>query len=169
MNLLAGELVTRKSYDNDILFKIKKIKDDTAILRGVEYRLEADAPVEDLVRIEDRELKERRQLGKEKEEFSYRLFRQDYQLMKEKREFESTEGYKQKVSFFRLPIKVLHLDGDPIYLKKCIGLYQRLGIQVHGVHLNEKDMPTEVGDLIEKVQPEVVVVTEHDAYFKKKG
>src|SRR5699024_5727681 len=145
MNFVKGELVTRISYKNDLLFKIIAIKDDQAILHGIDMRLEADAPIDDLVRVDDRELKERNQTGKEQEEFSYRLFKQDYQMLREKRNYESTDKYQQATNFDRLPIKVLHLDGDQGYLKKCIDLYQRLGIQVHGMYLGEKEMPLEVG------------------------
>ena len=132
-------------------------------------RLEADAPIDDLVRVNDRDLKERNQTGKQQEEFSYRLFKQDYQMLKEKRDFESTDEYQEDRNYFRLPIKVLHLDGDQGYLKKCIELYQRLGLQVHGIYLNEKEMPIEVGDLVKKIQPDIVVITGHDAYSKNKG
>ena len=169
MNFVKGELVTRISYEHDLLFKIIAIKNDQAILHGIDMRLEADAPVDDLVRVDDQELKERNKTGKEQEEFSYRLFKQDYQMLREKRDFESTDKYQQDTNYFRLPIKVLHLDGDQGYLKKCIELYQRLGLQVHGIYLNEKDMPLEAGDLVKKIQPDIVVITGHDAYSKNKG
>ncbi len=46
MNL--GDLVTRRSYGGDIIFKIESITGAWATLRGVEYRLLADSPVQDL-------------------------------------------------------------------------------------------------------------------------
>lgn len=163
-----GELVTRKSYKHDLLFRISKIKQEKAILHGEDIRLEADAPLDDLVKAEERDLEKRRQKGKEQEEFSYRLFRQDYQLMKEKRDYQSTDGYHY-ADYFQLPAKVLHLDGDQIYLRKCIALYQRLGLQVHGVHLQEKEMPYHIQALIEKIQPDIIVITGHDSFSKTKG
>ncbi|WP_010094885.1 sporulation peptidase YabG [Ornithinibacillus scapharcae] len=164
----VGELVTRKSYKHDLLFRISSIKQERAILHGEDIRLEADAPLLDLVKAEERELEKRRQKGKEQEEFSYRLFRQDYQLMKEKRDYQSTDGYHY-ADYFQLPAKVLHLDGDQIYLRKCIALYQRLGLQVHGVHLQEKEMPYHIQELIEKIQPDIIVITGHDSFSKSKG
>ncbi|WP_047986270.1 sporulation peptidase YabG [Ornithinibacillus californiensis] len=163
-----GELVTRISYHHDLLFRISSIKQDRAILHGEDIRLEADAPLKDLVTVEERDLEKRRKKEKEQEEFSYRLFRQDYQLMKEKRDYQSTDGY-QYADYFQIPAKVLHLDGDPTYLRKCISLYQRLGLQVHGVHLNEKEMPFHISSLIEKIQPDIIVITGHDAFSKSKG
>lgn len=169
MSFKSGELVTRKSYNNDLLFRIGSIKGDLAILYGEETRLQADAPIDDLIPLPSRELEQRRKKEKDKEEFSYRLFRQDYQLMKEKREYQSTDGYHNDASYFQIPAKVLHLDGDQLYLRKCIELYQRMGLEVHGVHLHEKEMPQEIGALVERVQPDIIVITGHDAFSKNKG
>lgn len=169
MSFTNGDLVTRRSYNHDLLFRISSIKKDYAILYGEDTRLKADAPVDDLVLLQEREVEKRRRLEKEKEEFSYRLFRQDYQLMKEKREYQSTDGYYNDVNFFQIPAKVLHLDGDQMYLRKCIALYQRVGLQVHGVHLHEKEMPQEIGALVERIQPDMIVITGHDAFSKNKG
>ena len=38
-----GDLVTRNSYNNDIIFKIVDIDNDIAILEGVNIRLSADS------------------------------------------------------------------------------------------------------------------------------
>ncbi|WP_156289983.1 sporulation peptidase YabG [Oceanobacillus salinisoli] len=169
MNFSIGTLVTRKSYNHDLLFRIANIKEDVASLYGEDWRLEADAPIDDLERVEERDLEKRRKKEKEKEEFSYRLFRQDYQLMKEKRDYQASDGYHHYAKYFQLPAKVLHLDGDQMYLRKCIELYQRLGLQVHGVHLYEKEMPNQIGELVEKIQPDIIVITGHDSFSKNKG
>src|SRR5690625_647614 len=169
MGFTIGDLVTRTSYDHDILFKIASIEETNVVLHGVDIRLVADAPIDDLVYVQERELKKHRQKEKERQAFSYRLFRQDYQLMKEKRDYEASDGYKQKIKFFQLPTKVLHLDGDQTYLLKCIQLYEQIGLQVHGVHLNEQEMPLEVSRLMQKIQPDIVVITGHDSYSKNKG
>lgn len=168
MKLQAGDLVTRKSYNHDLLFRIASIHHHTAILYGEDIRLVADAEVSDLVKVSERDLKKRKKADQAKQDFSYRLFRQDYQLMKEKRDYKATEGF-QDISYFHLPAKVLHLDGDPLYLKKCIDLYRRLGLQVHGVHVSEKKMAAEIGPLIEKIQPNILVITGHDSFMKSKG
>ena len=169
MGFSKGELVTRKSYKHDLLFRVGSVKNDVANLFGEDIRLQADAPSSDLVRVQARELEKIRKKGKEQEDFSYRLFRQDYQLMKEKREYQSTDGYHHTSRYFQMPAKVLHLDGDQTYLKKCIELYQHVGLQVHGVHLNEKDMPLKIRELVEKIQPNIVIITGHDAFSKNKG
>lgn len=84
MGITIGELVTRSSYQHDLLFRVAELNKDIAILHGAEMRLEVDAPLHDLVVAKRQDVERRKQKEKEKEEFSYRLFRQDYQLMKEK-------------------------------------------------------------------------------------
>src|SRR5699024_5905237 len=116
MKFLIGDLVTRLSYDHDIIFRVSSQQDETVTLHGEDVRLKADAPAYDLRPIEQRELEKRRKRAKEKEETSYRLFRQDYQLMKEKRDYQSTEGFSYPAQYFQIPAKVLHLDGDKMYL-----------------------------------------------------
>lgn len=164
-----GDLVTRTSYQHDLLFRVQEVQGKRVILYGEDIRLEADAPIEDLVKVKSEELKRRKQQAKEKEEYSYRLFRQDYQLMRQKRDYEASTGYQQDAPYFQLPSRVLHLDGDPLYLRKCIELYEHLGLQVHGIHVSEKEMSHQIGDLIDKINPDILVITGHDAFSKNKG
>lgn len=44
----VGDLVTRNSYHNDIVFRIIKIDNDNCLLMGTSIRLVADAPSSDL-------------------------------------------------------------------------------------------------------------------------
>lgn len=169
MDIKIGDIVTRKSYNHDIVFRVSNVDKQIVQLLGVELRLEADAPLDDLTIAVRTDLEKIQKKSKEKEEFSYRLFRQDYQLMREKKTHQISGGYKRNLSYFQLPAKVLHLDGDLIYLRKCISLYQRIGLHVHGVHLSEKEMPQAVGPLIERIQPDIIVITGHDSYSKNKG
>ncbi|HEX6923140.1 MAG TPA: sporulation peptidase YabG [Bacillales bacterium] len=171
MNIKPGNIVARRSYDCDVLFRVVHINDEgtKAELSGEELRLLADAPVNDLVVIDREELKERRKKIKQKEADSYRLFRQDYQLLKMKREYTATGGYAREDLYFELPGRVLHIDGDPGYLQKCLELYKKLGVPVYGQHVKESDMAREVGGWLEKVHPDILVLTGHDAYLKSKG
>ena len=56
MEIKKGDIVGRKSYGKDIVFfvdRIIKVKNGKsyAILKGVNYRIEADSPIEDLEKI----------------------------------------------------------------------------------------------------------------------
>lgn len=166
-----GDLVGRKSYGCDIVFRVIKlnIKDGVAELAGEDMRLCADAPIEDLVIIagEERENYERKQ--KELEAHSTKLFRQDYQLLKAKREYTATNGYRGQQAYFEMPGRVLHIDGDPYYLKKCLRVYEKLNVPVLGKYVKEEEMANVVPELIKHVRPDILVLTGHDAYMKNKG
>ncbi|SDZ66493.1 spore coat assemly protein [Evansella caseinilytica] len=165
----VGQIVGRASYNCDIVFRVRNIEGNMAELHGEDMRLVADAPLSDLVPIEEKVRKRLEKRIRDKEESCYHLFRQDRKLVREKSEFEVTSGYTKKNSFFEMPGKVLHIDGDPLYLKKCTQVYDRLGVPVYGVHILEKEMPLQVASLIEMVRPDILVVTGHDAYMKSKG
>ncbi len=170
MKFNVGDFVARKSYGCDILFRVSKIGNDNSVLVvGEEMRLIADAPLADLVLINDIEINVRTVKEKEKQESCYRLFRQDTRLLRQKSEYEMSEGYSSENSFFELPGRILHIDGDPIYLKKCTDLYEKLGVPIYGVHMQEKEMPEQITSLLEMVRPEILVITGHDAYMRSKG
>ena len=173
VNLEVNAIVGRKSHQCDILFRIIDILDTggrkTAVLYGEDYRLVADAPIEDLQLIDPREHKRRTMEFRSMEQQSLELFRQDIDLQKQKQEYHSTNAYREEYDYFQIPGRVLHLDGDQSYLQKCLDLYEKIGVPVNGVHCNEKEMPERIGPLIEKYRPDILVITGHDAYTKSKG
>lgn len=129
----------------------------------------ADAPFDDLLIVDERERQLREEKEKELIEQSFKLFRQDYHLLKQKTEYRATGGYQADKDFFQIPGRVLHLDGDPLYLRKCLDLYERIGVPVYGVYCDEKEMPEKVGGLLEQIRPDILVITGHDSYSKSKG
>ncbi|PGT90963.1 MULTISPECIES: sporulation peptidase YabG [Bacillaceae] len=174
MQVKIGDVVVRKSYNFDLLFRVIDVissasGEQIAILHGDEVRLIADADCSDLVLVDETERNSRKQREKERIDQSYHLFRQDYQLLREKQEYYATSSYSHNEEFFHMPGRVLHVDGDPLYLQKCLALYEKIGVPVNGVHLNEKEMPEKITDLLLKYRPDILVVTGHDAYSKHKG
>ncbi|MHC0039253.1 sporulation peptidase YabG [Pseudoneobacillus sp. C159] len=167
------DYVGRLSYDCDIIFRIIDTKMENgqkiAILYGEDYRLIADAPFHDLVKMDPMERQKRSKEIRSLEEQSLQLFRQEVNLMKERQEYEVTRGYSKESNYFQIPGKVLHLDGDSTYLKKCTDVYEKVGIPVYGVHCSEKEMARRVGQLIDDYRPDILVITGHDAYSKSKG
>ncbi|WP_332697229.1 sporulation peptidase YabG [Halalkalibacter lacteus] len=169
MKLKKGDIVARLSYQCDLLFRVVELHPQYVELAGEEMRLLADAPLDDVVIVSEKERAAHEKKAKELVENSYRLFRQDAKLMKQRGDYDVTSGYKSESNYFELRGRVLHIDGDPLYLRKCTELYNKLGVPVYGVHLHEKEMPEQIGSLLEMVQPDIVVVTGHDAYLKNKG
>ncbi|WML50341.1 sporulation peptidase YabG [Neobacillus sp. PS3-34] len=173
MDIKKMDIVGRRSYNCDILFRVMDIGEKNgkkiAILYGEDFRIVADAPCEDLVVIDQNMRKQFTEEFRSLEEQSLRLFRQDVDLIKQKQEYETTDGYARPTNYFQIPGKVLHMDGDPAYLKKCLAIYEKIGVPVYGIHCSEKDMPTRVGQLIDYYRPDILVITGHDAYSKAKG
>lgn len=173
-NLKIGDIVTRYSYRCDLLFRVIDIKEDTngvpvAVLFGEDFRLVADAPLSDLTIVDEKELQIRKKIDYERIDKSYKLFRQDHYLIRQKAEYLATGGYSTNQGFFQMPGRVLHLDGDPLYLKKCLAFYEKIGVPVYGVHCHEKEMPERIGELIDRFRPDILVITGHDSYSKAKG
>lgn len=173
MKLQVNDIVGRKSYGCDVLFRIIDIKmiqgKQEAVLYGEDIRLMADAPFEDLVPINGEEKSSRQKTNEALQEQSYRLFAQDKELLLQKSEYLSSDGYRYSGDYFQIPGRVLHIDGDPTYLKKCLTLYEKIGIPVKGIYCNEKEMPGQVGTLLDHYRPDILVITGHDSYSKSKG
>ena len=140
-----GDVVTRKSYNNDIVFKIEDIIDDVYILKGINVRLMADSFLSDLViyngevKITDDSLIER---------IDEKLDRDD---------------------FFYLPGKILHIDGDKEYLDRCLKLYKKFNVMAYGITMREDEIKDKLIEHLESIKPDILVITGHDAYYKKKG
>lgn len=141
-----GDYVTRKSYKHDILFKVIDKEDNNYILTGVNVRLIADAKEEDLTISSERE--ENDEEVYERVERSILLDRNEY---------------------FYIPGKILHLDSDKSYLKRCLELYKKSNIVAYGKVLNEKDMAKEIEKFLIETNPDIVVITGHDALLKNKN
>lgn len=156
MSFRVGDIVGRTSYGSDIHFRIISIdkKTNVADLKGLDMRLWADAPVEDLIMIHDDSRDKLKEKNEEKASSSV-------QEIKQEREQGDTS--------FKLPGRVLHMDGDPNYLKKCLELYKQLDIPVYGIHVPESEMPKRVFSLLKQIQPDILVVTGHDAFIRSKG
>jgi spore coat assembly protein len=168
-----GDIVARKSYNGDILFKVKKIYDEHgkehAILKGLHMRLCANAPLDDLVRIESGELAAYlRMQAKKSNEHMNRIFTR----REKEREFlfgRTLRENKKKCCNdlgFDVPGTVLHIDGDSDYLDLCMTTYKQLKIPAHGYCIDEEKQPGEVGALLRKHAPDLLVLTGHDGYIK---
>ncbi|MGN1401630.1 MAG: sporulation peptidase YabG [Bacillus sp. (in: firmicutes)] len=173
MKIGVGDIVGRSKYGCDLLFRVVSlgIKDgrQVAILYGEDIRLMADADYDDLVKINERIQEEYREKNDSQVRQSIKLFVQDKELLDQQRQYESSNGYRRTGGYFQMPGKVLHLDGDPSYLKKCMDVYKQIGIPVQGLYCNEKEMPAKITALLDTYRPDILVITGHDSYSKSKG
>jgi spore coat assembly protein len=143
----VGDLVTRNSYNNDIVFKIENIVDGVYYLSGINVRLCADSTEDDLVLYEAESTDEDKSLIERMSE--------DFCLDRDE--------------FFYLPGKILHIDGDKEYLERCLNIYKRANVMAYGIHEKEELMPTNIRRYLEDINPDILIITGHDAYYKKKG
>lgn len=173
-----GDYVTRKSYGGDVLFRIERIDGNQAYLRGVEFRLLADAPLDDLAKVENpfNAAQEQETRTKYRQAIDrLRNFR-DAMLEKTFREWTShlvSTSHSQVTKpsmndYFEMPGKVLHLDGDPSYLRKSIELYRELRVPVEGYHVEEARMAEVLHRLLPQAKPNILVITGHDGMYKKR-
>lgn len=169
--LQVGDIVVRKSYKGDILFRVVEIDQDkkNVLLRGIELRLFADAPIEDVVKLEEVDVKVRLKKNETRELESLRLIFQDRDVIHEKNLWKLINHSKDVGGSFDWPGKVLHLDGDAKYLEKCITFYKELKIPVDGFHLAESEFPEKILPLLTKHRPDILVITGHDALQEKRG
>lgn len=173
MSIRVGDTVTRKSYGNDILFTVISLNkaQGTVTLQGLEFRLVADAPIDDLIKIDPSALQMRLESSTVKSRESLRLIQQERRLMREKNQWQQagyTGSQEHDNITFEIPGSVLHLDGDGKYLERCLTLYRELGITVNGIHMMESEMPAHVGKLLQRYEPNILILTGHDAY-KRNG
>lgn len=139
----VGDLVTRNSYENDIVFKIIRIDDDNYILKGISVRLFADSPKADL-----------KLYNKEEDD--------DF--------FPEIDSYRtlDRNEYFYLPGRILHIDGDKDYMSKCMSFYKRNRLKAFGVYSSESNLEKIVEENLIKYKPDILVITGHDAYYRKK-
>lgn len=176
-----GDLVARKSYDGDIIFKIVDIKEENGkviyLLKGLNIRIEADCPEDDLELVTggrtgqtDKVFNKKvnssikkilnSRSGGYRGEAAENIDKSYYEYVKKNRMIKEDE------LLFGRPGKILHIDGDPNYLEVCLKTYKQLSIDAVGKIIPEKDQPKYILDLVKEVNPDIVVITGHDGINK---
>lgn len=148
MDFQIGDYVTRNSYNNDIIFKITDINGDNVELIGFSVRLIADSDISDLVKCD---------------------IKKDIDEEEELIERVKGEKLDDRSDYFYLPGKILHIDGDLEYLNKCLKYYKSINLMAMGINEVEEQIPFKIRELLEEYNPSILVITGHDAYYKKRG
>jgi len=152
-----GDIVARISYQKDILFYVDTIltltnQEKIAILKGITYRVQADSPIEDLVKIEAKEAKDT--IAYLDTLLQNRIDRHE-QKQYGKRDFIWKYG------------RVLHLDGDRRYSFKAERYYKQMGLEAIVRNIRESSQPYMLPNLLQRYKPDVIVITGHDGMIKK--
>ena len=146
MDIKVGDFVTRISHHHDMIFKVIDIDGDICYLKGTDARLYADSDIDDLVKTTFKASDDKEEVDRIKEGIN--LDRDDY---------------------FYLPGKILHIDGDNEYLDRCLKYYNNVNLMAMGICEDESYIPNKIKDYLEEYNPNILVITGHDAYYKKKG
>lgn len=146
MNFEIGDLVTRTSHNHDIVFTITDIIDDVCYLKGAYIRLLADSHIKDLRKFDSED--------EDEKEFEERI-KPNIELDRD--------------DYFYIPGKILHIDGDTDYLNRCLDYYKQASIWAMGINESEENIPLYIKDWLDEYNPNILIITGHDAYYKKKG
>lgn len=170
-----GDIVARISHQQDILFRVMELaevegKGMQAILRGLDVRLVADAPPQDLVRKNPSEISRSRQAYiRKNSDLMRRIFErraEDHSRFFMRGPFSSVIAGGEEKDFFELPGTVLHLDGDKEYLEICRTTYNQLGIKATTLTVSERRQPELVTEYLKRYKPDILILTGHDGLIK---
>ena len=144
-----GDIVSRNSYQNDILFYVEKIvktenRGKLAILKGVTIRIEADAPIEDL------------QIVNKQEQEKYEKELEERIINRSQREKTKKESRRKEVVCTG---RILHLDGDKKYSEKSVNYYRKMGLNATVKNIPENKQPKVVYKLLQIYQPDILIIT----------
>lgn len=172
LNLRIGDIVARKSYNYDVLFKVERINNDMVDLVGMTVRIIADAPIYDLKIISPEEvttrLKNIEQNSRTRLSRSYSGITNRFNI----RNFSARDidiPIYSKESILKKPGVVLHIDGDSEYAVKCKDMYKKMGITAHVYNIKEHEQPRHIYSLLTKIRPNILVLTGHDAFIRKRN
>ena len=70
--------------------------------------------------------------------------------------------------YFYLPGRILHLDGDSEYLEQCMSFYKKNKLKAYGLFMSEESMASQIGNLLKKYEPDILVITGHDSFSRTK-
>lgn len=164
-----GDLVSRKSHDKDVLFRVLRIVDKPdippyGILKGRNVRLIADAPLADLVKACNHDLDMCR--NKMRHEAQKIVQEAHVRHISEEEAWRSQKKLLGK-DFLKIPGRILHIDGDESYLQDCMEYYHKLGLTAIGEYVQEERQPLMISRLLNQHAPDILILTGHDGFSKR--
>lgn len=160
-NFNIGDIVVRKSYGEDICFTITGIENSELrkskyLLKGVFYRIEADAYEEDLLKEDVRNVELNLKMK------FMRARKNNFRKIYLNRIF----GIYR---FRKIPGTILHIDSSGRFLNMCTKLYSEAGIKSKGYVVAERNQPSIIRQALFQTKPDILVVTGHDGIRKGKS
>ena len=166
-DIKKGDIVVRKSYGKDIIFRVinilNKPEEKIAVLNGVIERIEADSKIADLELVDKQKVKDilrkmdskiENRIEKSKQQWEDRNYRIGVVT--------NQTRAKEKI----ITGEILHLDGDRKYSEKSYRYYRKLGLNAIVKYIPEYRQPRVVYQLLESYNPDILVITGHDGMIK---
>lgn len=158
----VGDIVARLSHQQDIYFHVDRIQGNSrgkhsAILKGLNLRLLADAPISDLV------LKSPIEVANYQREDHKMIYQKLHKLTNQRK-----IDLDDQREFFEIPGRVLQLDGDQEYLQQCIKTYKQMGIDAKGICKSEIEQPRVIRKILQENPADILVLTGHDGLISGK-
>lgn len=167
-DIKKGDIVVRKAYGKDIIFRVinilNKPEEKIAVLNGVIERIEADSKIADLELVDKQKVKDilrkmdskiENRIEKSKQQWEDRNYRIGVVT--------NQTRAKEKI----ITGKILHLDGDRKYSEKSYRYYRKLGLNAIVKYIPEYRQPRVVYQLLESYNPDILVITGHDGMIKR--
>ena len=167
-DIKKGDIVVRKSYGKDIIFRVinilNKTEEKIAVLNGVIERIEADSKIADLELVDKQKVKDilrkmdskiENRIEKSKQQWEDRNYRIGVVT--------NQTRAKEKI----ITGEILHLDGDRKYSEKSYRYYRKLGLNAIVKYIPEYRQPRVVYQLLESYNPDILVITGHDGMIKR--
>ena len=168
LHIKKGDIVVRKSYGKDIIFRVinilNKLEEKIAVLNGVIERIEADSKIADLELVDKQKVKDilrkmdskiENRIEKSKQQWEDRNYRIGVVT--------NQTRAKEKI----ITGEILHLDGDRKYSEKSYRYYRKLGLNAIVKYIPEYRQPRVVYQLLESYNPDILVITGHDGMIKR--
>ena len=178
-NFKLGDIVARKSYNYDVLFKIVGFSNGQVELSGINVRITADAYEYDLrlitkeeldAKLKNIEMNRRDRLNRSASSMNQRnnkYYNGMYNIQNNNIGLYRNIYTKDKM--FKRPGKVLHIDGDEEYTLKCNEMYKKLGISANVLNIPEREQYRQVYNLLKRFNPDILILTGHDAFIKRRN
>lgn len=157
MSIKKGDIVGRKSYGKDIFFIVDSILNTRlnkkfAILKGLNIRIMADSPIEDLEIINKQDVIN-----------SIKSSDKDLEDIIKISKYRINNNLKRQRIYTG---KILHLDGDKKYSEKSSRYYNKVGLNAVVKNIAENRQAKVVVPLLSKYNPDILIITGHDSMLK---
>ncbi|MBR1883481.1 MAG: sporulation peptidase YabG [Clostridia bacterium] len=169
-SFMVGDIVARKSYNMDVIFKIVNINGTIADLQGVTVRISADSNINDLVHISESELNtSMKNFENSRNVRLDRCFSHVHRTFNLRNENYTSPLIYTKEKILKKPGIILHIDGDAEYTEKCKENYRRMGLTAYVYNIAEQEQYKYVYNLLQQIRPNILILTGHDAFFRRKN